>query len=395
MIRHLLKLVWNRKRENAIVIAEILLSFLVLFFVLIMSVTYISNWRRPLGFHYDNVLVLKTDIDYGLVGAKNPEVRGQLERLAAEARAFPEVQSVAFSSTPPYNLSTSATEKVINGKKASFVIDEVSDDFAKTMGVEVVRGRWFSAEDNSAHWSPFVIDENAARTLFGDEDPIGKKIEYVDNGAGRIVGVVKPYRKDGETMSPPNMMFRRAMYGADGELPRNMVLRVRSGATAEFEEKLLQRMQSVAPAMAFDLRSMDRMRSMQLRMVCTPVIAGGIVALFLIAMVALGLTGVMWQNVTKRTREIGLRRAMGASGPAVHRQILSEVALLATVSVAVGSAIVFQLPILGVFRLVTPAAFTAGFAGALATIYGLTLLCGLYPSWLAARLEPAEALRYE
>jgi ABC-type antimicrobial peptide transport system permease subunit len=57
--------------------------------------------------------------------------------------------------------------------------------------------------------------------------------------------------------------------------------------------------------------------------------------------------------------------------------------------------IVLQLPILGAFTLVTPAAFSAGFVLALATIYALTVLCGLYPSWLASRLEPADALRYE
>jgi ABC-type antimicrobial peptide transport system permease subunit len=57
--------------------------------------------------------------------------------------------------------------------------------------------------------------------------------------------------------------------------------------------------------------------------------------------------------------------------------------------------VVAQLPLLGVFKIVSPPAFTIGFAGALATIYGLTLLCGLYPSWLAGRVQPAQALHYE
>jgi putative ABC transport system permease protein len=112
-------------------------------------------------------------------------------------------------------------------------------------------------------------------------------------------------------------------------------------------------------------------------------------------MVALGLTGVLWQSVTRRTREIGLRRAMGASGPNVHRQILAEVALLSTIAVIAGSIVILQLPILGAFKIVTPAAFTLGFVTSLATIYALTILCGLYPSWLASRLQPADALRYE
>jgi putative ABC transport system permease protein len=86
---------------------------------------------------------------------------------------------------------------------------------------------------------------------------------------------------------------------------------------------------------------------------------------------------------------------MGASGKQVNRQILLEVVLLATIALIVGAIIVLQLPILGAFTIVTPAAFSTGFGLALATIYGLTVLCGLYPSWLASRLQPADALRYE
>jgi putative ABC transport system permease protein len=149
------------------------------------------------------------------------------------------------------------------------------------------------------------------------------------------------------------------------------------------------------PDLSFDVRRLDRMRDFANRMRATPLIVGGIIALFLISMVALGLTGVLWQNVTRRTRELGLRRAVGASGTGVRRQILAEVALLATLAVIVGLVVVLQLPLIGVFAIFTPTVFTAGIVAALAVIYGITLASGLYPSWLASRLEPAEALRYE
>ena len=70
-------------------------------------------------------------------------------------------------------------------------------------------------------------------------------------------------------------------------------------------------------------------------------------------------------------------------------------AILTTLALIVGVIVVAQLPLLGIFQLVSPASFTIGLAGALATIYGLTLLCGLYPSWLAGRVQPAQALHYE
>ena len=76
-------------------------------------------------------------------------------------------------------------------------------------------------------------------------------------------------------------------------------------------------------------------------------------------------------------------------------QILIEVALLSTLAVIVGVVVIAQLPILGLFQVVTPLAYGVGIGSALATIYTLTLLCGLYPSWLAGRVQPAEALHYE
>ena len=63
MIKHLLKLVWNRKRANALIVAEIFISFLVLFAVFTGAVTLISNWRRPIGFQWQNVWVVSMDYD--------------------------------------------------------------------------------------------------------------------------------------------------------------------------------------------------------------------------------------------------------------------------------------------------------------------------------------------
>ncbi len=398
MIRHLLKLVWNRKRANALLITEIFISFIVIFAVLTAAITFGSNWSRPLGFDWNGVwdVSMEFDIDYGPGGVEqDKKMRPQVKLMMDEIRQFPEVEAVGGSNTPPYAFSTSEGRWRIKGKDVRLVWDDVTDGFGDAMKLQVVRGRWFNAEDDAATDQPVVIDSNTAKTIFGDADPIGEKLEDEPRPL-RIVGVVKEFRKNGETAGPMNLIFRRvAMNGAYGRLGSHILVRLRPGTSADFEEKLVDRLQAVAPEMVFKVRHMDQMRDRGLRSRFGPVLVGGVVALFLVLMVALGLTGVLWQNVTRRTREIGLRRAMGAAGSTVHRQILIEVALLATIALILGSIIVLQLPILGAFALVTPSAFTIGFIGALATIYALTILCGLYPSWLASRLQPADALRYE
>ena len=107
----------------------------------------------------------------------------------------------------------------------------------------------------------------------------------------------------------------------------------------------------------------------------------------------LGLTGVMWQNVTRRTREMGLRRAAGAARSSIHRQIVGEVIITAGFGVALGVLLALQLPLL-----VPNARFGVVLAAvAVSAVFMLVLAagCGLYPGWTATRIHPAEALHYE
>lgn len=396
MIKHLLKLVWNRKRANALIVAEIFVSFLVIFAVLTGAVTLISNWNRPLGFAWQNVWDVRMEFDLGTRENGSDELRATVMRMLDETRAFPQVAAAAVSDTPPYAFSTAMGSREINGKQVDLVLDNVTDDFAEVMQMKVVRGRWFNAADDAAHHQPIVVDTNTAAAIWGEADPIGQKLEEEDGVFTQVVGVVEGYRKDGEPSSPMNMIFfRMSPTGKYGRLGSSILVRVHPGTDPSFEEELAARLTQIAPTVSFRIRNMEKMRTNMLRTRLAPLVAGGVVGLFLIAMVGLGLTGVLWQNVTRRTREIGLRRAMGASGKSVNRQVLVEVVLLASIAMLIGGIIILQLPVLGAFAIVTPAAFTAGFLGALATIYALTVLCALYPSWLASRLTPAEALRYE
>ena len=242
--------------------------------------------------------------------------------------------------------------------------------------VPLLRGRWFKPEDDALGYVPVVIDSDLAKALFGDEDPIGQKFDEKSQHEQRVIGIMPPFRKNGEfTGDKINMAFIRASLAKkDATAPASVIIRVRPGTPAAFEESISRRTHEIFPAYEQRVRRMEAMRTFAMRIYLIPVVAGTIIAAFLITMVALGLSGVLWQNVTRRTREIGLRRALGATGNEVNRQILLEVALLATLALIVGVILVAQLPLLGIFRLVSPASFTIGFAGALATINGLTLL---------------------
>ena len=401
MIRHLLKLVWRRKRANALLIVEILASFMVIFAVLTLATAMLTRWKQPIGYDYHNVW--RVSIDFAsmaeMQGVKDdtPE-RNALAAMLREMHTMPQVESAAAAGTPPYGSGTwMSGARTGSGPRIDITRDEVTDEYAKVLRMPILRGRWFNAEDEVTQTDRVVIDEDTARALFGTLDVVGRPIQSGEDEFFRVIGVCATFRKDGELSTDhTNMLFQRlSMTRKKGSVARNIVLRVRPGTPAEFEETLLKRLHAVAPDYPVKVQHMEQLREFFNKLFITPAVVGAIVAAFLIIMVSLGLSGVLWQTVTRRTREIGLRRALGATGSEVNRQILLEVALLSTLALVVGVVIVAQLPLLGAFRVVNPPAFIIGLAGALATIYGLTLLCGLYPSWLAGRVQPAQALHYE
>ena len=413
MIKHLLKLVWHRKRANALVMAEIFLSFLIVFAVVTLAVSIISRWRAPLGFEWRNVWlievssVLPSSIHSTGAAPRSETAEAQqqaatVDRVLRELRSFPEVEAAAADAMTPYSGNTWSTVLPVNGRDVLVNADQATDGFADVMKIRPLKGRWFSPTDDGQSYVPMVVDTDVARELFGSTEAVGQRFTTANftRGGGpkefRVVGVIPPFRKDGELSDTSiRMVFIRAsLLKPEPPAAERIVLRVRPGTPASFEAVLNERLRR-GGGMSLDIKRLEDLRRMELRMRLVPLVALSLVAVFLISMVALGLTGVLWQTVTRRMREMGLRRAVGATGAGVRRQILGEVALLSTLSILAGAAIILQLPLLGAFRIVTPGEFATGFAGALVVIYGITLLCGGYPSWLASTIEPADALRYE
>jgi putative ABC transport system permease protein len=210
------------------------------------------------------------------------------------------------------------------------------------------------------------------------------------------VGVITDFRKDGEYAGLQNYLFeRKRLDDPNDRPPRNLLIKVRPGTTVEFEESLLTKLQAVAREWSFEVKPVSQMRESSLKLYLAPVLAVGLIATFLMMMVGLGLVGVLWQNVTQRTKEIGLRRAKGATAAAIHKQILGELLVLTSFGLILGIVLVVQFPLLDLIGFIRAKVYFLGLLISLAIIYGLTVTAGLYPSWLATRVQPAEALHYE
>jgi putative ABC transport system permease protein len=140
---------------------------------------------------------------------------------------------------------------------------------------------------------------------------------------------------------------------------------------------------------------LSTMRRSIMRIKLVPFVAAAMIAAFMLIMVALGMVGVLWQSVARRRREIGLRRALGATARGVSLQVLGELLAVTTAGLLLGAALVAQVPLMGVFVWIGNGVYATAMALAAVTIYGLTVVAALYPSWLATQVQPAEALHDE
>jgi putative ABC transport system permease protein len=415
MIRHLFRLIWNRKRSNFLIMVEILCAFLVLEGVMVMATHYANNYRQPLGYSIDRVWSIRMDAkvrseDKAVRAAQNATVR----QLFNAVRDLPEVEAICAGFTTPYSNASWTSGHKMNGRQIDYAMNTATDDCDAVYGITMKAGRWFDRTDDGAAYNPIVVNEQFVRETFGDADPINKtpvidrdpeeERARADRGdkppkPWRIVGVIQDFRQHGEYSTPEAYAFERFDL-ADTEAwpPRMLIIKVRAGTTPAFEEPLTARLQAVAKDWSFGVTLLTNQRDDKLLGYTGPLTLHAIVCGFLLLMVAMGLTGVLWQNVTQRIREIGLRRAKGARIENIHRQILGELVVMTSMALLVGVLLVVQIPLLPLpadLTWIPASVFMLSLAISVVVIYALTLLCGWYPARLATKIQPAEALHYE
>jgi putative ABC transport system permease protein len=403
VIRHLVRLSWNRKRANALIMIEILVCFLVLTAVTTGAAYYLTNWRRPLGFSSENVW--QVEIEYsrfdGASEAERQAIIARLQQVHREVAALPEVESAALATNTPYSQSTSSTTMVLEGREEDVNMGAATVELDDVLGLTIERGRWLEAGDETRAWIPVVINRKLAQARFGDGDPLGQPLDpnpepEAGEAEARVVGVITDLRRNGEFAASPHLAIAPARFTDLEEYPPDrMLLKLRPGTGVVFEEQLISVLNRIAPEWTFNVDSLASSRESMLRIYLLPLLVLGLIASFLVIMVGLGLMGVLWQSVTRRTGEIGLRRALGGTAGAVRSQIMGELLVITTIAVGLGTLVCLQLPILDVLPFLGLPIYIAGLALSLAIIYGVVALCSLYPSWLATRIHPGPALQHE
>ena len=398
MIRHLFTLMWNRKRANGLLVLEIFLAFVVLFAVGSTGVYMWSNYRAPLGFKYEHVW----QIDMNPGNQPKAEQFATLQRVLTRLRATPGIVIASRSvDNTPFAFSNNTTEFTAGKDKPKAYGDiyDAGPEMRDVLGLRLVAGRWFDRRDETVgRRLPIIITELAQAKLFpGGESAIGKTINTTfvgDTKDYEVVGVTGPYRAGGELSEPQPGYFSYVSPQDTARALFVLLARVQPGSGAALEKRLQDDIRTISGGWASTIVSLPEQRLTQLKLLLTLPIVLGVICIFLLVNVALGLFGVLWLNINQRRAELGVRRALGASGAAISGQVLGEILVLTTFGLVLGLLVAAQFPLLGVLD-VKAGVYLTAMGLATVGLYALAAGCALYPSRLAAGIQPAVALREE
>lgn len=389
--------------RKALVMAQVAISLLLLIPMGLFLKSLVNLLHENLGLKTENVVSFRLSPD--LNGYKPDRCRQLFERAEQELAAVPGFSSVATSMVPLISGSNWGNNITVEGYSKEMddnthsMFNAVGPGFFGKMGVALVSGREISDSDTLASPQVAVVNETWARHFFKDASPLGRHFKI---GGGdktplniEIVGVVKDSKYSGVRQKVPRIYY--IPYRQDKE-PGSLSFYVRSPLPTDQVSAQIRRVISgMDPDLPIEsLRTLDDQVQRNIRSDKLVMQLASAFAILATLLAMLGLYGVMAFNVARRTREIGIRMALGAGSSRIRSLVLREV----TVVLAIGT--IFGVPCaLGLARLAESQLFGVKANDPIVVFLAIVALAiaamaaGYLPARRATRINPVEALRYE
>ena len=386
--------------RNSLVVAQVALSLVLLVGAgLVLRSLQAAQRMRP-GFNPENAVALSFDV--GLQGYDEAKGRDFQRRALERARQLPGVTSAALVSNLPLSINYNSTTIYAEGQAPTSssnlplaIPNYVTPGYFETMGI-ALRGRDFTEQEDKTESRVAVVNETFARKFFPDQDPIGRRFNFggPDQPYWQVIGVAADGKYESLGEAPKAAFYRPLL--RDYNTTVTLVARTAGDPRAAVPE-LRREMQTLDPQLPlFDVKTLAEHMSIPLFPARMAAAALGSFGLLALALAAIGIYGVMSYVVVGRTREIGVRMALGARPSDVLRLIVGQGMALALVGLGVGLVFAFALAQLlrGLLYGVS-AADPATFAG-ISLLLALVALAACYlPARRATRVDPLDALRHE
>ncbi len=390
--------------RKALVAAQVGLSLMLLIGAGLFARSLFNLKHVNPGFRSDHLLSFS--VQPSLNGYTQQRIRDLYERLSHNLATLPQVQAVTMNEVALLsgNINMSGLEipgyQPKEGESMSIRNNWVGPGYFAAIGIPLISGREFTQQDNANATRVAVLNEQMAKQYFGGQNAIGRRFRFSsDKKAGpgdiEVVGVVRDGKHS--DLREPNQTFAYFPYMQHASLAR-MTFYVRTAQDpSAIGSALRSQVRQADPNLpVFDMKTVDQQIGESMfaeRLIALLSTLFGILATLL---AAIGLYGVMAYTVSRRTRELGLRMALGAAREEILRMIMREVGWLALTGIAVAIPVAY-----GLSRYVQSQLFNVKGDDPLVFIVatvGLALvaaIAGLIPATRATRIDPLTALRHE
>jgi len=394
--------------QHALTVTQIALGFALLATASLLTHSLLRLSSVNPGFQTEGVLGFEFSIP-GFSGPLPPGTslakhRQLIQRMLEATRTVPGVQSAGFVTFLPPETRSGAFVSFFNvgqgaqgaGTRLFGNSQVASEDYFKTVGVPILRGRDFTSADNAEAPQVAIVSESFARRYFANVDPLGQRISPFDprNPPSEIVGIAGDMHDRGLSVNPfatVYLPYRQSVRGYGSialrtDLPPETLI-------PELRARVAQ-VDSTVPVTNFTTiqgrihRTLDEPRFYAL--------LAGACGLMAVLFVSLGLYGVVSYSVSRRTPEIGVRMALGASRPSILGRVLRQGLWMAVFGVAAGMALSLaasKILVNLLFQVKPNDPATLALAAAL--VLAVTLFASFIPARRASRVDPVVALRHE
>jgi predicted permease len=390
--------------RNLLVVAELTLAIVLLCGagLLIRSFAQLENVNP--GFSTHHLLTLVVGLPRTKYG-NPPQVAAAFEQMSAKIRRLPGVVSASATGSLPLGGGGSYLGRVFlhegqpdppasNDTQAQWTV--ILPDYLQTVGVPITSGRAFTDRDSKDSPPVIIVSQSFAHEMFGNENPLGRRIRsWRDENLYReIVGVAGDLRNSDLAENPGNCVY--IPHTQDSW--NSMAFAVRTqGEPYALLQSIRAEIHAFDPSLAVsDIKTMDQIVGSELARTKFSMFLLGVFAATALLLAAIGIYGVMSYSVAQRTREIGIRMALGASRQDVFRMVGIRGLTLALVGVVFGAT-----GALGLTRYMKSLLFgidpadPATLLAVCGLLLGVTMSACYIPALRATTVEPVEALRYE
>jgi len=390
--------------RNTLVIGQLAVSLIFLATTGLVIRGYIAGFSMDLGFQNKEMLLVR--LCPGEFGLNRNQEQAYYTQLIEQVAAVPSVKQASVASFVPFSPTEGGARKqvYVPGDKSdvsqegrAWPYNVIHPDYFKTMGITVRQGRVFNERDCTSDAKVAMISETAARHFWADKDPVGESllIGGTQGRAYQIVGVVRDVRSLYLNTRPEPYLY----LPCGKENRSSMTLLVETQGKAELTAKPIRRVmqtvnRDILPGNVTTLKQLVRTALLEYWIASWSL---GVLGFSAFTMAIAGLYSLVSYSVARRTHEIGIRMAVGASFVDILITVLRQGLALAVMGVCIGLPVVLGL---GYY---TPRSDLHGanptdpvvLVGASLLVITVTVLATWIPARRAAKIDPMEALRYE